>query len=92
MNNNALTLIPARVRQIIYVSLSLVYLVITAVAAFFIASPYAAPWYVAAAGAGVVVLTAPFGFLLAATNVTPDTTTQAYVVHGDPDAEPKVLS
>jgi len=92
MNNDALTLIPARIRQIIYVVLSILYLVIAAGTAFYTASPYPAPWWLAAAGAGVVVLTAPFGLLLAATNVQPDNVRESYVVQPDPDGEPKVLN
>lgn len=70
-DNTALTLLPAKVRQNVYVCLTLVSLLLTAGGALFALSPYEAPWWIGGALAGVGVLAAPFG-ILAANNVKPD--------------------
>lgn len=67
----ALTLLPAKVRQRAYVALGIVALLLTAAGAFFLASPYVVPWQITAALAGVGVLAGPFA-ILAGNNVTPD--------------------
>ena len=90
MNNDALTLIPARVRQAIYVGLTVVSLLLTAAGAVFAAGPYPAPWWIAGALTAVGILAAPFG-VLAAANVQPDAYPEQVIVRNGDD-EPKVLS
>lgn len=86
MNNDALTLIPARIRQVVYLGLTVVSLLLTAAGAVFAASPYTTPWWVAGALAAVGILAAPFG-VLAAANVKPDTpaATPAEIADEEPD-------
>lgn len=67
----ALTLLPAKVRQRAYITLGIVALLLTAAGAFFLASPFEVPWQITAALAGVGVLAGPFA-ILAGNNVSPD--------------------
>ena len=90
MNNDALTLIPARVRQVVYVVLSLVSLGLTGLGLFLHASPWGEPWWVGSALQALGVVAAPFG-VLAAANVQPDSYPDQIIVQDGSD-EPKVLS
>lgn len=67
----ALQLLPARWRLRIYLTLGSVALLLTALGAFFLASPWPVPWWIAAALAGVGVLAGPFA-ILAGNNVSAD--------------------
>ena len=89
MNNDALTLIPARIRQVVYLGLTVVSLLLTAAGAVYAAGPYPAPWWIAGALTAVGIIAAPFG-VLAAANVKPDVPADQVVQDGDD--EPKVLN
>lgn len=67
----ALILLPALIRQRVYIGLAVVALLLTAAGAFFLASPWPVPWVIPAGLAGVGVLAGPFA-VLASNNVTPD--------------------
>ena len=67
----ALQLLPARWRLRIYLALGSAALLLTALGAFFLASPWPVPWWIAAALAGVGVLAGPFA-ILAGNNVSAD--------------------
>ena len=85
MNNDALTLIPARVRQAIYVGLTLVSLLLTAAGAVFAAGPYPAPWWIAGALSAMGIVAAPFGVLAAANVQSDDRATVAEILDEQPD-------
>lgn len=67
----ALALLPAVVRKRIYIGLGCVASLLSAVVAFFLASPLTVPWWIPAGLAGIGSLAGPFG-ILAGGNVTPD--------------------
>lgn len=87
MDTKALELIPPKVRQRVYLGLTLVALGFTAAAAVYGVSPYEIPWWIGGGLAGVGVLAAPFG-VLAAVNVPPASGSTAPTRTAVPEGEP----
>lgn len=79
----ALALLPAKVRRRVYITLGCVSSLLSALAAFYLASPYSVPFWVGAGLAGVGVAAGPFA-ILAGNNVTPDARRAARDDEGHP--------